>query len=80
MLNVCLIKSTFLKEFVVFYLAGIALWIEHGPEKQRVTGVIPSQGTCLGVGQVPSRGRARSNHTLMFLTLSLSLPLSLKIK
>ena len=30
-------------------------------------------------GQVPSRGRARGNHTLMFLSLSPSLPLSLKI-
>ena len=25
-------------------------------------------------GQVPSRGRARGNHTLMFLSLSFSLP------
>ena len=30
-------------------------------------------------GQVPSRGRARGNHTLMFLSLCPSLPLSLKI-
>ena len=30
------------------------------------------------VGQVPSRGCARGNHTLMFLSLSPSLPLSLK--
>ena len=30
-------------------------------------------------GQVPSRGRTRGNHTLMFLSLSPSLPLSLKI-
>ena len=30
-------------------------------------------------GQVPSRGRTRDNHTLMFLSLSPSLPLSLKI-
>ena len=29
-------------------LAGIALWIEHGPANQRVAGSIPSQGTCLG--------------------------------
>ena len=31
------------------------------------------------VGQVPSRGRVRGNHTLMFLSLSFSLPSSLKI-
>ena len=30
-------------------------------------------------GQVPSRGNMRGNHTLMFLFLSFSLPLSLKI-
>ena len=35
-------------------LAGVALWIEHRPANQRVS------------GQVPSRGRVRSNHTLMF--------------
>ena len=29
-------------------LAGVAQWIEHGPKNQRVTGLIPSQGTCLG--------------------------------
>ena len=30
------------------HLAGVAQLIEHGPAKQRVTGSIPSQGTCLG--------------------------------
>ena len=29
-------------------LAGVAQWIEHWTVKQRVTGSIPSQGTCLG--------------------------------
>ena len=29
-------------------LAGVAQWIEHGPENQRVASLIPSQGTCLG--------------------------------
>ena len=28
-------------------LAGVAQWIECGPANQRVTGSIPSQGTCL---------------------------------
>ena len=32
-------------------LAGIAQWIEHGPAKQRVVGLIPNQGICLGCGQ-----------------------------
>ena len=54
--------------------AGIAQWVEHGPMNQRVTSLIPSQGTCLGCSQVPSRGHARGNHTLTFLFLSFSLP------
>ena len=29
-------------------LPGMAQWIEHQPANQRVTGLIPSQGTCLG--------------------------------
>ena len=29
-------------------LAAVAQWIEHWPANQRVTGSIPSQGTCLG--------------------------------
>ena len=31
-------------------LAGVVQWIEHQPSKQRITGSIPSQGTCLGCG------------------------------
>ena len=37
-------------------LAGVAQWIEHGPEKQRVTGLIPSQETCLGCRPGPQWG------------------------
>ena len=29
---------------------GVAQWIECWPVHQRVTGSIPSQGTCLGCG------------------------------
>ena len=29
-------------------LAGVAQWIEYWTVKQRVTGSVPSQGTCLG--------------------------------
>ena len=29
-------------------LAGVAQWIEFRPADQRVAGLIPSQGTCLG--------------------------------
>ena len=62
-------------------LTPVAQWIERHPANQRVASSIPSQGTCLGcgpgprvVGQVPSRGYLRGNHTLMFLSLSFSLP------
>ena len=34
-------------------LAGVAQWIECGPVNQRVTGLIPSQGTGLGYGPGP---------------------------
>ena len=29
-------------------LDGVAQWIQHWPVKQRVTGLNPTQGTCLG--------------------------------
>ena len=58
-------------------MAGVAQWIECRHENQRVTGLIPSQGTCLSSGQVSRRGRSRGNHTLVFLSFSFSpLPLS----
>ena len=55
-------------------LAGVAQWIECWPANQKVAGLIPSQGTCLCFGQVPSRRQVRGNHILMFLFLSFSLP------
>ena len=33
---------------IITALAGVAQWIESQPEKQRVAGWMPSQGTCLG--------------------------------
>ena len=33
---------------VVPTLGGVAQWIESWPANQKVTGLIPSQGTCLG--------------------------------
>ena len=61
-----------------FDLDGVAQWIEYQPVNQRVTSSIPSQGPCLGRGRVPGRGCARGNLTLMFPSLSPSLPLCLK--
>ena len=52
-------------------LAGVTQWTEYQTANQRVAGSIPSQGTPWAAGQVPSRGRTRGNHTLMFLSLFL---------
>ena len=56
--------------FLESILAGVAQWIERRPANPRVTGLILRQGTCLVVEEVPSRGRMRGNHTLMFLSSS----------
>ena len=61
-------------EKLKFALAGVAQWIECQPENQMVAGSIPSQSTCLVASQVPIRGCERGNHTLIFLSLSFSLP------
>ena len=58
-------------------LAGVAQRIERWPANQRVTGSIPSQGTCLGCRPGPQGGVVRGNHTVietMFLSLSFSFP------
>ena len=64
-----------MKDFFSWPLAGVAQRIERQPETQRVASSIPSRAHAWVVGQVPSRGHMRGNHTLMFL----SLPLSLKV-
>ena len=47
-----------------FALAGEAQWIECGAVNQRVTGSIPSQGTCLGCDPGPQLGaHDRQPHT-----------------
>ena len=40
-------------------LAGVAQWTECRPANQKVTGLIPSQGTCLGCGPDPEVAHAR---------------------
>ena len=39
---------TFSLHFFHFALAGVAQWTECQPVNQKVIGLIPSQGTCLG--------------------------------
>ena len=42
----------------------MAQWIEHGPANQKVAGLIPSQGTCLGCRPGPWWGaHERQPHT-----------------
>ena len=74
--NCCINHNLGQEESASFALAGVTQWIECRPVNQRVSGSIPSQGTCLGCG-------LRGN-PLMFLShidvsLPFSLPLSLKI-
>ena len=61
-------------------LAGVAQWSERRPANQRVAVQFPVRAHVWVAGQVPSRGRMRGNHTLMFLSLSPSLPFRSKTK
>ena len=60
-------------------LADVVQWTEHQPVNQRRQSNSQSRAHAWVAGQVPSCGRARGNHTLMFLSLSPSHPLSLNI-
>ena len=40
----------------IYDLAGVAQWIECWLVNQRVSGLIPSQDTCLGCGPGPQLG------------------------
>ena len=59
-------------------LARVAQWIEHHPATKGSGVGFPIRAHAWVLGQVPSGGRMRGNHTLMFLYLSFSLlsPLS----
>ena len=58
-------------------LAGVAQWIECLPADQRVTGSIPSQGTCLGCRLGPQKGvHKRQPHIDISLRFFLPSPLS----
>ena len=58
-------------------LAGVAQWIEHGLQTKGLPVRFPVRAHAWVVGQVPSGGHMRVNHTLIFLSLSFSLPSSL---
>ena len=54
-------------------LAGVAQWTERWPVNQRVTGLIPSQGTCLGCRPCPPQSELWERQ----LHIDVSLPLFL---
>ena len=61
-------------------LAGVAQWIEHWPVNQSAASLIPHQGACLGCRTGLQLGvRERQPHIDVSLSVSFSLPLSLKI-
>ena len=60
-------------------LAGVAQWIELGLRTRRSPVQFPVRVHAWVAGRVPSRGHVRGHHTSMFLSLSPSLPLSLRI-
>ena len=47
-----------------FALTGLGHWVGHCPTNGNVASLILSQGTCLGRGQVPGWGHARSNPSI----------------
>ena len=55
-------------------LAGVAQWIEHRLPTKGLPVQFPVRACAWVAGQVPNEGHMRGNHTLMFLSLSVSLP------
>ena len=51
-----LIGINSLLKWLYLSLAGVALWTEYRPANQKITGSIPSQGTCLGCEPGPQMG------------------------
>ena len=60
-------------------LPGVAQWVEREPVNQRVAGLIPSQGTCLGCGSGSQLGAHKRQPHIDVYLLFPSLSLSLKI-
>ena len=63
----------FLSRFIDAALAGVAQWIEHGPANGKVSGSIPSQGTCLGCEPGPRLGACKRQPSHVDISLPLLL-------
>ena len=59
------------------YLADIAQWIERRLQTKGLLVQLPVRAHAWVAGQVPSGGYVRGNHTLIFPSLSFSLPFPL---
>ena len=57
-----------------FYLVGVARWIERRLQTKGLWVRFPVRAHAWVMGQVPSGGHMGGNHTLMFLSFSLSFP------
>ena len=63
----------------VLTLAGVAQWLSTSLRTKGLPVRFPVRAHAWVVSQGPSRGCVRGSHPLMFLSLSLSLPLSQKL-
>ena len=54
-------------------LAGVAQWIEHGLLTKGLLVCFPVRAHAWVAVQIPIRGHARGNYTLIFLSLSLKI-------
>ena len=59
---------------ILFALASVAQWTERGLQTKGSLVRFPVKAHAWVVGQLPSRRHVRSNHTLMFLSLSFCFP------
>ena len=58
-------------------LAAVAQWVKCWPVNQKVIGLIPGQGTCLGGWPGSQWGSVRGNQSMYLSHISVSLPLFL---
>ena len=78
-LHNCISSITYIFKRLTPAMAGVAQWIECGLWTKGSPVQFPVRAHAWVASQVPSGGHMRGNHTLLFLSLSPSLPLSLKI-
>ena len=74
------IYVSFIKKKEKQAVAGVGYWVECQPVNQKITSLIPGQGTCLGCRPGPQLGCLWEATSWCFSpSLSLSLPLSLEM-